>query len=73
MVVDSLTAPENGVVVEDAVKDKNLPRALVKPHVLTHVINGHIIQEGETLFDYETHVLVAHGVCWTSVLYIQFE
>lgn len=40
------TVAETNPVVEEGVKDKMLPKALVKPQVLTHVIEGHLIQEG---------------------------
>jgi hypothetical protein len=41
---------ENGVAVEEVrserERDKNPPKAMVKPQVLTHVIEGFVIQEG---------------------------
>jgi hypothetical protein len=41
---------ENGVVAEEVrterERDKNPPKAMVKPQVLTHVIEGFVIQEG---------------------------
>jgi polyhomeotic-like protein 1 len=41
---------ENGVVAEEIrterERDKNPPKAMVKPQVLTHVIEGFVIQEG---------------------------
>ena len=41
---------ENGIAVEEIrgekERDKNPPKAMVKPHVLTHVIEGFVIQEG---------------------------
>jgi hypothetical protein len=43
---------ENGVAVEEIRSererewDKNPPKAVVKPQVLTHVIEGFVIQEG---------------------------
>lgn len=39
----------NGEILENGleeVKDKGPPKALVKPQVLTHVIEGFVIQEG---------------------------
>lgn len=35
---------------EDNARDKGLPKALVKPQVLTHVIEGFVIQEADTPF-----------------------
>lgn len=35
---------------EDNTRDKGLPKALVKPQVLTHVIEGFVIQEADTPF-----------------------
>lgn len=41
---------ENGIVAEEVrnerERDKNPPKAMVKPQVLTHVIEGFVIQEG---------------------------
>jgi polyhomeotic-like protein 1 len=41
---------ENGVAAEEVrserERDKNPPKAMVKPQVLTHVIEGFVIQEG---------------------------
>jgi polyhomeotic-like protein 1 len=43
---------ENGVAVaveeirSERERDKNPPKAMVKPQVLTHVIEGFVIQEG---------------------------
>ena len=41
---------ENGTVAEEVrserERDKNPPKAMVKPQVLTHVIEGFVIQEG---------------------------
>lgn len=41
---------ENGVMAEEVrterERDKNPPKAMVKPQVLTHVIEGFVIQEG---------------------------
>lgn len=33
--------------VEEATRERGLPKALVKPQVLTHVIEGFVIQEGK--------------------------
>jgi hypothetical protein len=42
---------ENGIVAEEVrserERDKNPPKAMVKPQVLTHVIEGFVIQEGK--------------------------
>lgn len=35
---------------DDNTRDKGLPKALVKPQVLTHVIEGFVIQEADTPF-----------------------
>lgn len=35
---------------EDNIRDKGLPKALVKPQVLTHVIEGFVIQEADQPF-----------------------
>lgn len=42
-----ISVTESTPVVEENVKDKTLPKALVKPQMLTHLIEGNIIQEGK--------------------------
>lgn len=44
MVVDSV---KTEAVAEEGSRERDLPKALVKPQVLTHVIEGYVIQEGE--------------------------
>ncbi|XP_021931076.1 polyhomeotic-like protein 1 isoform X3 [Zootermopsis nevadensis] len=50
----STNVVENGVVVEEIrserERDKNPPKAMVKPQVLTHVIEGFVIQEASEPF-----------------------
>lgn len=45
MVVDSVKT--EAVAAEEGSRERDLPKALVKPQVLTHVIEGYVIQEGE--------------------------
>jgi hypothetical protein len=53
---------ENGIVAEEVrserEREKNPPKAMVKPQVLTHVIEGFVIQEG-TLCNYDFGSLIA--------------
>lgn len=56
MEVEKAPEPKKDVVVEKQ-------RAIVKPHILTHVIEGFIIQEGPEPFPVCTY----STVCWLSL------
>jgi polyhomeotic-like protein 1 len=58
---------ENGVAAEEVrterererERDKNPPKAMVKPQVLTHVIEGFVIQEGMQ-FNYNSNLCLLY-------------
>lgn len=57
VIISTSETPETNTTVsfpistnEDNSRDKGLPKALVKPQVLTHVIEGFVIQEADTPF-----------------------
>lgn len=47
-------APANS---SDEVKASGPPKAMVKPQVLTHVIEGYVIQEGKDIMNGPGHML----------------
>lgn len=53
---EQTTAKTDAPPTEEPARERDLPKALVKPQVLTHVIEGFVIQEGTN--NHFSHIFV---------------